>query len=119
MPSTTEAGQTPRRTAHGPIVERLIGALRRGTPPAASEGSPARRPAPRRADADPWEPVTCDVCRRRLLQGERATLYARGEEQVAACPLCAIELSGAGLRRLPDPAQNDVSCDGPAAERVA
>jgi hypothetical protein len=59
--------------------------------------------------------MTCDVCRRRLLQGERAALYARGEERVAACPLCAIELSGAGLRRLPDPA-NDEGVLGAATE---
>lgn len=51
--------------------------------------------------------MTCDVCRRRLLQGERAALYARGEEQVTACPLCAIELSGGGLRRLPDLPDDD------------
>lgn len=118
MPSTTPASKAPGQRAHGPIVERLVGALRRGTPPCASR-PPVRRPAPGRGGAGSWEPMTCDVCRRRLLRGERAALYARGEEQVVACPLCAIELSGAGLRRVPDPADEGDSLDGSTEERVA
>ena len=105
-------------TMRAPIVERLIGALRRRTLPGAS-GSLTRRHAPNRDDANTWEPGTCDVCRRRLLQGERAALYVCGEQRVAACPLCAIELSGAGLRRLPDPADEEDVLDAAAQDQVA
>lgn len=124
MPSMTAGSQVPRWMVHGPIVERVVGALRRRTLPDAS-GPPTRRPAPGRGDANPWEPVACDVCHRRLLQGERAALYTQGEEQVAACPLCAIELSGAGLRRLSDPPDDkdvlDVATEDrpPSGERAS
>jgi hypothetical protein len=101
----------------GAYVGRLIGALRA----AASAGNPVpvARPPAQRERTWPGEPPTCDMCHRRLLQGERTAFYAHGEVLLLACPLCAVELSGAGLRRQPGIADDDaLPCDV-GDERVA
>jgi len=49
----------------------------------------------------PNEPATCGLCGRRLLAGERVSSYEHPDGVIDACPLCAIELDGAGLRILP------------------
>lgn len=49
-----------------------------------------RRPVHQRATW-PGEPPTCSLCQRRLLAGERAAAYRLGEQDVLACPLCALE----------------------------
>jgi hypothetical protein len=62
------------------------------------------------------EPPRCDACRRRLLAGERALTYHLGERDVSVCPLCAVPLGAAGLRRSvvdADPAP-ELSEDRPA-----
>ena len=40
----------------------------------------------------PGEPPTCSLCQRRLLAGERAVVGRLDEQDVLACPLCAVAL---------------------------
>ena len=61
------------------------------------------------------EPSTCGLCGRRLLAGERLQSYEHPDGVIDACPLCAIELDGAGLRSLSQTGPDNDEPEGAAA----
>jgi len=94
MADAQKGGEVVRSTRLG---SRLLRLIRGGGPLPVLDPC---RPRTQGASQQRWpgEPPACSVCGRRLLAGERAVSYQHPDGVIDACPLCAIELSGAGLR---------------------